>query len=42
MGSAVDKTNLTRGLQRFVNRNHRSFDAADWPLAKSGLLGRGL
>ena len=41
MGSAVDKTNLTRELQRFVNLNYRSFDVADWPLAESGLLDPG-
>jgi hypothetical protein len=39
MGSAVDKTNLTRELQRFVNRNYRPFGASDWPLTDSGLLG---
>ena len=39
MGSAVDKTNLTRELQRFVNLNHRPFGASDWPLTDSGLLG---
>jgi len=39
MGSAVNKTNLTRELQRFVNLNYRPFAASDWPLTDSGLLG---
>jgi hypothetical protein len=39
MGSALDKMNLTCELQRFVNLNYRPFDASDWPLTDSGLLG---
>src|ERR1017187_6573022 len=39
VGSALDKMNLTCELQRFVNLNYRPFDASDWPLTDSGLLG---
>jgi hypothetical protein len=39
VGSALDKMNLTCELQRCVNLNYRPFDASDWPLTDSGLLG---